>query len=142
MTPLRRDQVTTASLIMLPTYMLLSAVFGIVYVFDPLGRVDTVHALAAQRAIMPIEGWGVLFLCLALVMGVALAAQSRQMFALALAVSAVAWLAWGCLYAGSVFVDPQAPVLSPVPAWFVSTACVASMISLVRGEGESCSTRQ
>lgn len=133
--PLDRDHVTSASLIMLPAYVILAVVFGLVYVFDPGGRVDGVHALAAQREVMPLAVWGVMFLCLAGLMCLALATRSRTLFSYALAVAAVSWFTWGCLYLASVFVDPAASVISPFPAWFVATACIASMVSLVRREG-------
>lgn len=133
--PLDRSHITAASKIMLPTYVVLATLAGLVYTFDPLGRVAGIHTLAFQRSVMPLWIWGCLFLGLAALMVLALARHSRDGFAFALAVSAVTWFAWGCLYLVSAATDPQASILAPAFPWFVATACIASMVSLVKREG-------
>lgn len=133
--PLDRAHITAASKIMLPTYVVLATLAGCVYTFDPFGRVAGIHALTFQRSVMPVWLWGCPFLVLAALMVLALVRRSRDGFAFALAVSSVAWFAWGCLYLVSATTDPEASVLAPAFPWFVAVACIASMVSLVKREG-------
>lgn len=134
--PLTRQTVTAASRIMLPAYAVLSGAFGLVYTFDPLGRLDGVHALAAQRAVMngTMTPWGLLFVGLALLMLLAFRIRNRMMFAFALCCCAVTWFLWGVLYTVSIFIDPETSLLAPGLPLFVVTACIASTVSLLKGE--------
>ncbi len=133
--PLDRANVTATSRIMLPAYVILTATVGFVYTFDPFGRVAAVSALTFQRSLMPLWIWGALFLALAAVMLAAFARRSRHMFALALSVASVTWFTWGCFYLTSAVIDPHVSILAAVFPWFIATACIASMVSLVTGEG-------
>lgn len=134
--PLTRKTVTAASRIMLPAYVILSAVFGLVYVFDPFGRLDGVHALAFQRRLTggSMVVWGLIFLGLAVLMLVAFTRHSRLLFAFALCCCAFTWFLWGCAYTASVVIDPQTSILAPVLPWFVTACCTASSVSLLKRE--------
>lgn len=131
---LTRDAITIASRIMLPAYVALSLAYGLVYVADPAHRLDGVSALTFQRSLMPMWCWGCVHLALAALMGVALYLRSRMVFAFALACCAMTWLLWGAMYAVSVLQTSDTSVLAPLPSLFVTTACIASMTSLLRGE--------
>lgn len=134
--PLTRSTVTVASRIMLPAYVVLSAAFGLVYTFDPLHRLHSVHALAFQRQVGgdSMLLWGLIFLGLAAAMVVAFSRHNRMLFAFALCCCAVTWFLWGCMYAVSAVIDPQTSLLAPVLSWFVTTCCVASTASLLKRE--------
>lgn len=134
--PLDRTHVTSASRVMLPTYVALTATLGLVYTFDPLHRLDGIHALAAQRMIMggTMLPWGLLFLGISAVMGVAFVGHRRMPFVFGLYLCGAAFLAWAILYGVSVFVDTETSVLAPVYPLFVTVACYASSRSLLRGE--------
>jgi len=134
--PLTKANVTAASRIMLPTYIVLTGVIGIVYTFDPLGRLDGVAALAAQRWIMggQMWPWGLVFLGLSAVMLAAFRQKRREWFVFALYGCAVTFAMWSVLYAVSIFLDPVTSLLAPVYPLFVVRACRASAKSLLRGE--------
>ena len=134
--PLTKATVTAASRIMLPTYVALTAVIGLVYLLDPLDRLAGVHALAAQRWIMggQMWPWGLVFLGLSCVMLAAFRQKRRQWFVFALYGCAVTFGMWAVLYAVSIFLDPSTSLLAPVYPLFVVRACRASAKSLMRGE--------
>jgi hypothetical protein len=134
--PLDRASVTVASRVMLPAYVALATVYGLVYLFDPADRLRSSHALAYPRAVMggSMKPWGWLFLALALVLLVALRSHERQAYILGLCVCAAAWLGWACLSAISVRTDPAASLLSPIPSLFYFTASIASVRSLLTRE--------
>lgn len=132
--PLTRQQVTVASRIMLPTYIALNTIVGLVYLLDPLGRLQRVPALAFQREVMPMPAWGCVFLALAAAMLVATRRHSRPGMVFALYSCGIAWLLWGAGYEVSVFRDPNASILGPVLPWTVTIACHASAKSLLHGE--------
>lgn len=132
--PLIWGNVTVASRIMLPTYVALTAVIGGVYLLDPGDRLNSVHALSAQRILMPMQVWGLMFLVVCAVMVSALLTHRRFWFVFALYLCGATFLMWSALYAWSVFLDPQTSVLAPVYPVFVVVACRASAKSLLRGE--------
>jgi hypothetical protein len=133
--PLTRSNVTVASRIMLPTYVVLTTMFGLVYVIDPFGSLGNISALRFQRSVMPMAAWGAILLALSALMVVAFTRQSRMLFAFALACCAMTWFLWGGMYAVSVALAPtEASLNAPILPWFVSVACVASMASLLKGE--------
>jgi len=134
--PLTKANVTAASRVMLPTYVVMTAVIGLVYLLDPLGRLERVHALTAQRMLMggQMWPWGLVFLGLSVVMLAAFRQHRRTWFVFALYGCAVAFLMWAILYAVSIFLDPATSLLAPVYPLFVVRACRASAKSLLRGE--------
>ena len=134
--PLTKATVTAASRIMLPTYVALTATLGVVYTFDPLDRLNSVHALTAQRWVMggQMWPWGVLFLGLSAVMLAAFRTHRREWFVFALYGCAAAFVMWGLLYAASVVLDPETSLLAPVYPLFVARACRASAKSLLARE--------
>lgn len=133
---LTRDSVTVASRVMLPAYVVLAAVYGMVYIFDPLGRLKDSHALAFPRAVMggTMVPWGFLFLGVAVFLAAMLRTQSRRGYVFGLCVFAAAWAAWAVMYGISIFTDPQTSVLAPVGPLFYFTAAIASALSLLTRE--------
>lgn len=134
--PLTRSTVTAASRIMLPAYVVLTAVYGLIYTIDPGGRMGSVHALVFQRKLMggDMLPWGLVFLGLASLMLLAFSRRNRLMFAFGLCCCAVTWFLWGCMYIASVVIDTETSPLAPVLPWFVCACCIASTVSLLKGE--------
>lgn len=131
--PLNRDTVTAAELITLPLYMTVCGAYGLTYLFDPLDNLNSVHALAYQRSVLPMPVWGVLFLVIGAIIGVArFVYHHRLTTAFALSMCAVTWLIWGALYVVSMVMDPTISAVAPVLPWFVSGGCIASIAMLVK----------
>ena len=134
--PLTKATVTVASRIMLPTYVALTAVIGLVYLLDPCNRLDGIPALTAPRWVMggQMWPWGLLFLGLSVVMLAAFNTHRREWFIFALYGCAATFLMWAIMYGISIFLDPTTSLLAPVYPLFVVRACRASAQSLLRGE--------
>jgi hypothetical protein len=131
--PLTRHTVTAASRIMLPTYPFLFAGLGINYVTDA-DRLDQSPGLRwIDGHLMPLPGWGLVFLGAAALMVVALVARRRLLYRFAL---------WMCLLASAAFAVALAcAVLFGIasytaPIWpaFVARCCWASERSLLTRE--------
>lgn len=134
--PLNRSNVTIASRVMLPAYIVLATAYGFVYVADPFGRLAGAHSLDFPRKVMggSMVAWGLLFLGLALFLSLMLFKQARRGYVLGLCICAAAWLAWAFLYAVSIWTDPRASILAPVGPLFYCTASIASALSLLARE--------
>lgn len=134
--PLTRDQITVASRVMLPAYIMLATAYGLVYILDPLHRLKGSHALAFPRAVMggTMVPWGLLFLGLALFLALMLGTRSRRGYVFGLCVFAAAWLVWAVMYGISMWTDPQTSLLAPVGPLFYATASLASALSLLARE--------
>lgn len=132
--PLTRTNVTAASRVMLPAYVVLTASVGAVYTFDPLRRLAGVPALAVPRMLMPMTGWGLVFFGVAAVMFAAFLSKRRHLFIVGLYLCAATFLLWGIMYAASVATEPTTSVLAPAYPLFVVVCCYASAKSLLRGE--------
>lgn len=124
--PLTRGSVTVASLIMVPTYVILTATIGAAYL---LGRLDCPMMMHGQP-----RSWGYLFLGLSGVMAAAFATQRRFGFCFALCCCAVTMLLWAAMWRFAHNADREAATLVPILAIFVAVACVASVASLLKGE--------
>lgn len=133
MPPLTPARVTVASRIMLPTYVVFSALLGLNYVFAPEHRLKN-PALTAARTVMPVEAWGLVFLILAAVMAVGMLSHNRTGVIIVLCYGAAMYFGWAIFYAASVMLDPRTSLFAPAWPLFVVTAHVASAASLMRGE--------
>lgn len=132
--PLTREQVTSASRIMLPTYVAHSAFFGVLYLLDPQGRLQRAPGLTLARQLLPMEAWGAIFLAISVLMCAGLLLQGRRRFTFALYLYAVTLLIWAGIYAGAVFVNPDASYGSFVWPLGWAVACCASARTLERHE--------
>lgn len=133
---LRREKVTVASRIMLPTYVALTAAFGLIYLINPLGRLDNSPALTYPRMMMggSMAPWGALFLAIAVTMAAAMLSHWQYGFLLALCCCAAVFLMWAGMYCASIKVDPNASLTSPIYPLFVVRCCYATTRSLLKGE--------
>lgn len=132
--PLRRDTITAPSRIMLPAYITLGFAVSLVYLFDPGGHLKNAPALRFQAEVLPWEAWGVSMFGMSVAMVVAWANfHARMPFAFVLAMYAVTWFVWGVSWGVAFFTDGATP-LGALLAAFVSTAAVASIVSLVKGD--------
>lgn len=132
--PLDRRNVTSASRVMLPTYIVINVAFAGAFLTDPQGRLELAPSLDFARGWMPIDHWGALWLLLAGLMLVALAIQHRTTFIAALGVNTGAWFSWGLLTEAAVLSQPNVSLLAGVLPWFVAVASFASMLSLLARE--------
>ena len=132
--PLTRTTVTAASRTMLPAYVVLSALVGVVYIVDPGNRLGRAPSITFQRDVMPLEVWGAVMVGLAALMVAAMLSQRRLLFAYALSCCALTWLIWGAAIARAIFLTDNTSYLAPVLPWFVTVACWASIRSLLAQE--------
>lgn len=133
---LTRGTVTSASRIMLPTYTFATFAFGVVFTFDPLGRIVFQHSLVMPTRMMggSMLGWGFLFFLISAVMACALLTHKRLPMALALCTLATVCAMWVVMTTASIFLDPKAAVGGPI-WWMVGVAAsVASTKSIITGE--------
>lgn len=126
--------VTAASRIMLPTYVVLATYLGLLYIVDPQGRVQRAPGLSLAREMMPMPAWGACFLTIAALMTFALLSRRRRFFMYALYLYAVAAVLWAGIYLGATQLSPDASYGAPAWPLFVAVACHASARSLARGE--------
>lgn len=131
--PLTRDNITAASQVMLPTYVLAFAAFGLSYLFGPRATLVASPSLAFADDLMPLRAWGCLFLACSLVMAAALALHRRLLFRFALRMCGVSMYAWAGIIALATLAG-DASLSAPVWSAFVATACFASDRSLAIGE--------
>ncbi len=81
--PLQRTNVTAASRIMLPTYAAMHTIIGLLFIFqDP--RRTAGSAFEVARELLPMPGWGVIFLGIAAMEWFALARHKRAVYMAAL----------------------------------------------------------
>jgi hypothetical protein len=130
---LTRDNVTEASRIMLPTYVVFFGWLGLSYMFGPAAPLAASPALAFAAAVMPIEAWGGMFATCSALMAVALVVHKRILFRFALRVCAFSMLVWAAIILSATIAGDATLAASFWPA-FVATACLASDRSLAAGE--------
>lgn len=132
MSPLTRPNVTAASRIMLPAYPVLMAVIGLNYLATPSARLARTPSLAYADSLLPLEGWGALFLGIAGLMVAALLLHRREWYLYALSLTVVTQAVWAVVFLAAI------PAGASPSAWvwpaFVAVACAASWRSLARGE--------
>lgn len=129
---LRPKEVTVASRVMLPAYLILATWYGTVYLFDPFGRLENSHGLAFQRDLGggSMEPWGLFFLALAAFLAVQMLRGSRETYTWGLCILAAIWIAWSGCYVVSMFQDDATSLTAPAPTLFYATAGIASALSL------------
>lgn len=130
MMDLIKANVTVASRIMVPAYIVLMTYYGFIYWVDPLERTKSSHALAFPRSLMAINYWGMLFIAIAIAMLIALRQKSRRGYIVALSTACSTWIMWAVMYTVSIFTDHQTSLLAPVGPLFYATCCIATMLSL------------
>lgn len=130
--PLTRDTVTAASRIMLPTYPVFFGLTGINYVVNADRLADS-PGLRFLDSVIPMPGWGLLFLAAATLMVYALLQHRRVVYRYALWLCLVAsalfagGLAFAVIFGGASFSAPLWPA-------FVATCCWATERSLATRE--------
>lgn len=126
---LTRQNVTAASRIMLPTYVIFFAWLGLSYIFGPDAPLTAAPALAFADALMPLVVWGWLFVACAVVMTAALLLHLRLMFRFALRMCGLSMLAWAVVILLATLAG-EASLSACAWSAFVATACWASDRSL------------
>lgn len=130
---LDRDTVTSASRIMLPTYVVAFGWIGASYVLQRPATISDHPALAYADELLDLDAWGAMFLVTAGVILAAMVTGSREkaMYALILGlICCVIW--WGVFMAAWLWGDGS----SSAPAWPMlgAFACFASYRSISRRE--------
>lgn len=126
---LTRATVTVASRVMLPTYVALFAILGIAYILAPVGRLLESPALAYASDLIPLPGWGGVFLACAALMSAALCTRSRALYSYALWVGIVALSVWSVVFVLAAVFGSASPSTWVWPA-FAARACYATAKSL------------
>lgn len=126
---LTRHTVTVASRVMLPLYPLFAIGVGLSFILTPRPRLVASPALAYADGFVDLQLWGIGFLAVAGILGLALFTHHRRTYQGALAVMAV----WMSFYAATLLVAALKGGAT-YSAWtwpaFVTAACIASLTSL------------
>lgn len=129
--PLDRDHITSASRVMLPSYVVFFGGLGAGYIAG--FRIGQNPMLRFANEIMPLQVWGGVFVCCSLLMVAAMVRGSRMLYRYALNVCAISMFVWTTVAVIGIFYQP---VTFTAPLWpfLVMQACRASNRSLLRGE--------
>lgn len=129
---LDRQNVTAASRIMLPTYVVFFGVLGVNYLIaDDTAAANP--ALVFANAMMPLPVWGALFIICSCGMAGALATKRRLPYRFALRICAGAMGLWAIVILLASLAGDATPFAACWAA-FVAVACMASDKSLATGE--------
>lgn len=130
--PLTRANITRASRVMLPAHALLSGGIGIAWLAQSDVR-TRIPALYSLRHIWPIQGTGLLLVCIAALIAVGMATRNRGIAAVMLLAGAGVYLFLAVVIAVSVARHP-ASYSAPLWALYVAAAHLASALSLASDE--------
>lgn len=123
---------------MLPTYPVVSMLFGLTWWFDPGGTLTRAPGLAYARELFPIAVWGALWIVLAVVMTVALyihiQRSTRMLYMATLVINGLVWAAWGGVVEVAAFTQDNVPIVAGLLPLFVGVCCWASTVSLLWNE--------
>jgi hypothetical protein len=127
---------TKASLVMLPWYLILNAAYAVNFYFDPFGRNALAPTLTYHRHLFSgdLHPWGIMFGLCTILLLVGIVTRSRLSASFACAMSFMAWLMWTWLTLRSTLIDTQTSAVAPFLSATVAVACLATTISLWRGE--------
>jgi hypothetical protein len=129
--PLAHLYVSGPSRIMMPVYVAHATFFGMLYVIDPMGRLERTPGLTAARALLPMWAWGLMFLALAAVMLTARMSGRGALMVWGLYAYAATLIIWAGVYAAAPFITPDASIAGPAWALTVSAACFATARSVL-----------
>lgn len=142
--PVTRANVTSASRIMLPVYVLFSGALGLVWLLQDTNRTN--RSLTALAAHWPVPATGAVLVVLAVLILGSLLTRLRVAAAVAVAAAGMAYLVLGVIFMGPLGLgltlgwpllqirNPAASLSAPFWPWFVAVAHFASVASLVAEE--------
>ena len=127
-TPLTRDQVTSASRIMLPTYVGLFLGLGLNYITIPHNRRADSPAVAFADGFLWVAlwGWGLMFFCCGMFLLIALLTHLRDLYRLALTTGMICMGIWAIVFLGSSLYGGASPAAAIWPL-FAAIACKATV---------------
>lgn len=132
--PLKKDRVTVASRVMLPTYALAFLLLGLNYLITPVNRLSQSPGLKfADGEVMPIQLWGVLFLISGVLSTLALFIHRRDIFRFALYLGRIVLAIWVVIFLLAALFSDASPTAAIWP-WIAMRACKASELSLRKEE--------
>lgn len=128
-----RNNVTAASRIMLPVYVIAFCWIGLGWMLDNPHQLTEAPALRYADQLLPIDWWGALLTAAGLLIAGALASHNRTLCRYALWVAAIAMSVFVLVFAGAALFADASP---GAPAWpfLTAAACIASEQSLLKGE--------
>lgn len=126
---LLRATVTLATRIMLPTYALIDAGIGAIWVLQDRDRTSAA-IIALQGLGWPITGSGAVLLVLGFLCVAGMLLQSRATTAIVVGAGAAVWLALAVIYTHSVLGDPRASLSTPLLPLGWAVAHIATLASL------------
>ena len=131
--PLTRANVTAASRVMLPVYVITFCWIGGSWAFTDEGRLIKTPALEYANAVLPLPFWGVLLVWTGLLILGAILSGRRDFCRLALWVGLVVMGVFCALFTFAAAYGQASP---SAPAWpfIIAAACFASDRSLLKGE--------
>lgn len=133
MAKLRRSEVTSATVIMLPAYVGLFLWIGTAYVVTPLDRLENSPALNYANQVADIRAWGFLFLSCAAGMVYAILAGGRGLSRYVLLLGMISLVVWAVLFVMAAIKGGASPGAGAWPS-LAACACFASYRSLTRSE--------
>jgi hypothetical protein len=131
--PLDRNNITIASRIMLPSYVVFFATIGINFIVAGKPRLVSSPMIRYANNLMTIRAWGAFFLTCAVIMLAALLVHNRYLYRYGLMVCIMSMMIWTSVAFAGIFTEPVSYAASAWPA-FVAVACWASNKSLEKGE--------
>jgi hypothetical protein len=131
--PLTRDRITVASAIMLPTYAAAFAFNGVALLWQNPVRTSG-DAFDAAREVLPMHGWGLLFLAIAALEALAIVTHHRRLEVVALSIGVGLASFWATLLLLSALTGVVVSFTSFTWVCVVAIAHYASMRSLTAGE--------
>lgn len=128
--PLVLSSVTSASRIMLPWYVIMYAILGLLFILQDPERTSGI-AFQPARAMWSITTWGVLFLVIATIEGVALVIHKRNTYLIGLVLGAGMAAFWGFLLVSAGIKSPEVSFTSAVwvIGWVAAHAASARSVA-------------
>jgi hypothetical protein len=130
---LTRDSITKASRMMLPVYPVVAGVQGLSYTFGDPARTNT-PSFDCAKHLLPMRGWGICFLALAVVMVLGYAMRARDVVVFVLFSAVTAYALWSAAFWCALFTVPDASLMGPIWPLFFAWACLVSASSVARRE--------
>ena len=130
---LTRETVTVASRIMLPAYAIAFAAVGLLFIFQAASRTSA-PVFDVPKLLLPMGGWGVMFLAVACVETFSLVLNRRSLYLRCLIIGSGFTAFWSVVIAASAFRSEFVSFTSAVFVALCAVAQVASARSVARGE--------
>lgn len=133
---LDRSNLTHSSRVMVPAYPCLMLLMGTAYTAGGLARTAS-SSFDAARYVMPITGYGYIFLLIAAFELLGLLFKRELVYVIGLAMGMGMSFAWSGFFLVSVFTAKDSSLTIPGIWFFIFLAHTATFVSLTRDSGDS-----